>query len=279
MMAGTVATVPSVKRAVHHLTAPRHHAPIHHAAARAAAVNCDPVAPAGLPAVPLVTYAAPIPAEPDVAGPAETPSGGAGPILGALAAGAPAAMAGGVAPAVTPTPTPAVPGAVPEPATWLLMIGGIGATGVALRRRRRVAGTRSKGATGGARTALVSGAAVDAATTVAARSAVAKSTAAGVVGKSTAAGVAGKSTAAGVAGKALLCVCPAVVAAGGVMTVPALRHAVHAYTAPAVAAGPVARPCDGPTAIPVSATSLNGFPASVSTVPASAKAAIPATAH
>ncbi len=278
MMVGTVATVPTVKRAVHHLTAPRHHVVARHGAG-AAPVNCDPVGTAALPAVPLVTYAAPIPPEPGGTGPGGATSGGtgggAGPILGALAGGAPAALAGG---GLGSAPTPSGPGAVPEPTTWLMMIAGIGAIGAALRRRRQidrsedgtgVAGTGVTGTgvsgRGAAGTALWSGMAVDAATTLAARSAVVKSTAASV---------AGKSTATSVAGKALLCVCPAVVAAGGVMAVPPLRHAVHAYTAPPL---PAAGPCIG-TTVPVSTTSLNGFPASVSTVPASVPATATATA-
>lgn len=36
------------------------------------------------------------------------------------------------------TPQVDVPGAVPEPATWAMMIAGFGAAGIALRRRRRI---------------------------------------------------------------------------------------------------------------------------------------------
>lgn len=41
--------------------------------------------------------------------------------------------------AATLTVAPAAPAGVPEPATWAMLIGGLGATGTALRRRRRVA--------------------------------------------------------------------------------------------------------------------------------------------
>ena len=92
MMAGTVATVPAVKRAVHHLTA-RRHTPasarpvaIHGMQPRVRAGNrieCAPVAPIALPAVPIVTYAAPIPDEPDGMA---TNGGGTPGAIGVLAA-------------------------------------------------------------------------------------------------------------------------------------------------------------------------------------------------
>jgi hypothetical protein len=38
-----------------------------------------------------------------------------------------------------PPPTPNAPGAVPEPATWAMMLVGFGAMGLLLRSRRRAA--------------------------------------------------------------------------------------------------------------------------------------------
>ena len=106
-MAGTVATVPTVRRAVHHITAPRHPAAHHLARPAARPVNCDSAAPVALPAVPLVTYDAPIPAEP--LGTASGPGGGGAPGIAALAGGAPAAVAALASP--TPTSAPSDAGA------------------------------------------------------------------------------------------------------------------------------------------------------------------------
>lgn len=258
VMAGTVATVPAVKRAVHHLTA-RHHAPIfaRPAVARGTLrpgadarerVDCDPT-PVTVPAVPIVTYAAPIPDEPG-----GTVPGGGGPSSGAIGTLAGGGIGGGVAPIASSTPavTPIVTGAVPEPTTWLMLIGGVGAIGLVMRRRRG----KSIGKRAVIGTTLWSGGAVAEAGEMAASAAV----------RST---VAAKTTAAGVAGKALLCVCPAAVMAGSVMTVPPLRQAVHASTAPIETASvTAARPCNGAMTIPVSAAAVDGFPATVATVPA-----------
>lgn len=264
MMAGTVATVPAVKRAVHHLTA-RRHTPasarpvaIHAMQPRVRAGNrieCAPVAPIALPAVPIVTYAAPIPDEPDGMA---TNGGGTPGAIGVLAA----AAAVGAPASSTPAAAPTDIGAVPEPATWLMMIGGFGALGLALRRRRVISPDRRKiigaKATIGAML-WSSGVAADAGEMAAA--ATVKTT------------MAAKTTATGIAGKALLCVCPAALVAGSVMTVPPFRQAVHASTASPSAAAPAgiadvqtAKPCDGAVTVPVSTASLDGFPASVDAV-------------
>lgn len=272
-MAGTVATVPPIKRAVHHLTAP-HHAPARRIAAPGArpaavavrSVKCNPIAPAVLPAVPLITYAAPIPDEPEGdAAPGGGVAGGVPGGVGAIGAFAGGGGGGGVA-AVTPTLDP---GAVPEPATWLMLISGMGIVGAALRRRRtaphgRLQTQSAKAALGTALWSSSMAEAGEVATTAAVRSA-----------------VVAKSTAAGLAGKALLCVCPAAMLAGSVVAVPPLRHTVHAATAPAVFAPATAgiapiTPCTGDTAvpaatpvtIPVSTASIRGFPATVETIPA-----------
>ena len=262
VMAGTVATVPSVKRAVHHLTAAHHPAkPVHRLATAAAQppvqperqADCGPVAAGAVPAVPLVTYAAPIPDEP---GGRETGSG----IGPAVAAAGPTAAALAVStPAPAPADTlPASPGPVPEPATWLMLILGAGAIGATLRRRHV---TRP-----GARRAGLGAQATVGATLW--------STSAAVEAGEVATTVAAKSMMASAAGKALLCVCPAAVVAGSVVAVPPLRQAVHASTAmPAPATTPAGLgrtvvPCDPPVAgsVPVSATSVKGFPDIVSTV-------------
>ena len=232
VMAGTAATVPSVKRAVHHLTAEhRPHRPVHRLATAAVhppaepglRAGCNPIVAGVQPAVPLVTYAAPIPPEPAavrdaIGGPAGGGIGGAPGIVGgvpAFAAVAPVSPVTGTPAQVTPPPTGV--GSVPEPASWMMLILGAGAVGGALRRRRlsrRVAVRTTTGATlWSAGTVAVE--AGDVATTVAVKSAVASA-----------------------AGKALMCVCPAAVVAGSVMAVPPLRHAVHASTAvPRRAAG------------------------------------------
>lgn len=102
--------------------------------------------------------------------------------------------------------------------------------------------------------------------------------------------VAMKSVVAGAAGKAMLCVCPAAIVAGSVMTVPPLRQAVHAATImpepaaqPLVAIAPLAAPpCTQAVTVPVAATAIDGFPAAVGTAPAAPSepgvVTVPATA-
>jgi hypothetical protein len=91
-----------------------------------------------------------------------------------------------------------------------------------------------------------------------------------------AATVAVKSAMASAAGKAMLCVCPAAIVAGTVMTVPPVRQAVHTATAVPVVAPPVTLtpstiPCE-PVTVPVAATAVDSFPAAVQTTRASAPA-------
>lgn len=247
MMAGAVVTVPTVKRAVHHATAHGVPHPPRKVAARGSGARrpeCPPPALAAFPAAPIVTFAAPIPAE---------PGGGGGGATGAVTpavAGIPVAAGLADTPTVNPA-TPAVPATptatVPEPATWLLLITGIGGVGAALRRRRRAGGA----VTGGA--LLWASGAADAGGTAASLSAV------GATGTSTLA----------IAGKAMLCVCPAAAVVGGVMAVPPLRAAVHAATAPVPPLAATATPIPCPDgAIPVSGAALKGFPVTVATAPA-----------
>lgn len=261
-MVGTVATVPAAKRAVHHLTAPHHAKPVRRiatAAARPAAepastiADCGP-APGPLPAVPLVTYAAPIPDEPGTGGPAT----GTGPIAGGGGPSqAPVSFAPGTT-AVPPIDTPIPTAPVPEPASWALMILGAGAVGVALRRWRQGGHTVAARGRGIAAGTMASGIGT-----------------AAEAGDMAVTSVAAKSTLAGVAGKAMLCACPAAVVAGSVVGVPPVRHAVHAATAPAPAIpAPAIQsirsivPCSQPVPIPVSAAAVKGFPDTVATLPA-----------
>jgi len=264
LMAGTVATVPAAKRLAHHVTAPRHAPkPVHRVkAARPVQpraqpeVDCVPIVAGLAPALPLVTYAAPVPDEsPDGIGGGGIGGSGSAPVIGGIG------VAPGTPPvAVVPPVTDPVPGPVPEPSVWLMMIAGVGALGAALRRRRsRKAGDRRHGS---AKKAVAGGALWSGSVAVEAGD--------------MAATVAVKSAVASAAGKALLCVCPAAVVAGSVVTVPPLRQAVYAATIPQAPAIPIisvpAPPCNETTTVPVSAASLDGFPASVSTVPESTSA-------
>jgi len=317
LLATTAMTVPPVKRAVHHATAPRHARATPAALTRPAAalpagavtpdVVCAPVAGNAPSAVPLVSYAAPIPAEPL---PATTSDGspavpfGAPDALGPLGGGLPPVGGGLIGPGVpgavptatptpdaTPSPTPtasatptpaptatatptpvvtptsgvtptpeAVPtpvptatpvtplppttpdnpgpnvppvGGVPEPSMWMLMIGGFGALGMRLRRRRArrdvpaptLASYRVR--RGGAGLAGLGGL---------------WSGASAVEAGDLAATVAAKSTVAGAAGKLMLCVCPVALATGAVVAVPPLRNAVHAATVTPGSVGGVGAP-------------------------------------
>lgn len=288
LMAGTAATVPAVKRAVHNATAPRHARPVHRVVTAAAK---PPVAPAreavdciagvsAVPVVPLVTYASPIPDEPGNSG---FFSSGAAPLSGGIGILAAPQQTPVTPPVVAPVTPPIGP--VPEPATWLLMISGVGSVGLMLRRWRRRAADAAGRA--GGRGARLAGAGVGASLW---------SGSAAVEAGDMAATLAVKSTVASVAGKALLCVCPAAVVAGSVVAVPPLRQAVHAVTAvpaavaPTAPAVPAAVPCTepmipvstatgGPASIaPAAGAVLNGYPPSVSTVRAASPASVPATA-
>ena len=116
---------------------------------------------------------------------------------------------GGITPGVTPPP---LPGAVPEPGSWMLMIGGFAIVGGALRRRRRnglaSAALPRKGQLFRTRA-----------------SGVAMMAASDTVGV---AAVAGKSA---LLAKLALCVCPPALIAGAIATVPSARQAVHTATA------------------------------------------------
>lgn len=227
---------------------------------------CNPIGPGSgiisAPLVPLVSFASPIPDEPIVG--LGSPGGAtATPIVpaGFTPIGAPVGGGGGgviVAPTPTPTPEPTAaptptptevptatptdapttmptiaptpeptvgsPGAppvgtVPEPSVWLMLILGFGLLGAGLRHRRngRISARRVAPQVVAA-SALWAGAAP---------------IAAGDMAATLATQAAAQSAGSGLAGKLMLCVCPAVLTAGTVMTVPPVRNAVHNATSPA----------------------------------------------
>ena len=227
---------------------------------------CDPILGPGngiisAPIVPLVSFASPIPDEPIVG--LGSPGGStATPIVpaGFTPIGAPGGGGGGVIVPPTPTPTPeptAVPtatptvaptpgptdaptpeptvaptpeptvgppgtppvGTVPEPSVWLMLILGFGLLGAGLRHRRNGRIT----ARGLAPQVVAAGALWAGATPIAA----------GDMAATLATQAAAQSAGTGLAGKLMLCVCPAVLTAGTVMTVPPVRNAVHTATSPA----------------------------------------------
>lgn len=103
--------------------------------------------------------------------------------------------------------------AVPEPGTWMLMVGGFGVVGGGLRSRRR------RGSSAGTSRVGILPWRVRAGATLTMAAPEAASVAA----------VAGKST---TLTKLALCVCPPAMIVGTVATVPVARQAVHAATAP-----------------------------------------------
>lgn len=259
ILATTAAYVPPVRSAVHHATRPATKAPPSRArpqrtAGTAAVVPCPP-AFINAPIVPQSTFAAAVPPD-GMAGnyfgsPASAgvlvggagPGGNAGGGGGTGGGGGGGTVPGGGGGGETPLP------AVPEPATWTMMLLGFGLLGSALRSRRpqkvpapaRVRGTsgnrssrrRRRGASlagGGILWGLLEP--VQAMT----------------------AGVGGGSKMSLLA-KAAMCVCPPALMVTAVATVPQARKAVFAATAPKVpVAAPFAitPPCD--PGVPVSTT-------------------------
>lgn len=137
VVATSAVTVPPVKRAVHRLTAP-HRAVARPVAHRAfsAAYDCTPAA------VPITNLA---PLGNAVVAPAETPVANAvivpaqsGPVAAAQPISYP--IAGAVTPifpiSITNTPINTGTSSLPEASTWAMTIGGFGAIGWAMRRKR-----------------------------------------------------------------------------------------------------------------------------------------------
>jgi hypothetical protein len=238
VVATTAMTVPPVRHAVHKAVAP---SPKKHAPHRRAA------APAGRPCAPEAMHeqgsgdAAALLAALDL--PVESASNAlrepialadAAATEGAAAANRPLppALDGGgatlpdliaIAPTTPPVstvpvmpPDPAAP--VPEPSSWAMMLGGFGAVGMLIRRRRA---RRARMATRAAALAACAGGIAD------------LSTGAAAVAAHT--GLAGHAIKAAVLKNAGLCVCSAAAMAAAVTTVPPLRQAVFAATMPAYA--------------------------------------------
>lgn len=253
ILATTVATVPPVKRAVHHATRPAPAKPkvaktrTKHvkSAAVAAGVPCDSIP--GVPVPALLAYARPM------------PTVGAGDIIGPAIVDPPR-----FTPAVVP-PVPGIPGVgiyvppnqpilgVPEPGTWLLLISGFGLLGMGLRWRRGRTAALAAGAP-------LSGSLSPAASTPAAldaprrrrRSRRAKK-AGGLSSVMAALGfgevATGSASLGTIAAKAMMCVCPTAAIVAGTMATPPLRTAVYKATAmpapaPPVVATLVKPPCD-----------------------------------
>ncbi|MEP6784547.1 MAG: PEPxxWA-CTERM sorting domain-containing protein [Sphingomonadales bacterium] len=233
ILATSVATIPTVKRAVHHATRPapakqkivQTRAKLVKSASIAAGVPCD--AMPGVPAAALLAYNAPLP----------TVSG-----EGFVDPAPPVNQT----PRPIPVGTPFIPGAsagVPEPGTWMLMISGFGLVGVGLRWRRARAAT--------APTTLVP-VAFDAPVRRRRRSRAKRagglsSLMAGLGIGETATGSASMAT---IAAKTMMCVCPTVAIVGSTMTIPPIRTAVYKATSvpapfvPTVVATVLKPPCD-----------------------------------
>jgi hypothetical protein len=209
LVAAAVTTVPPIRHAVHHATRPAAHSTV----ARAKPQKSLQHAAVSVPCLPSF---GPLPAvfAPDV--PIDPVVPAAGRFFAAL-------------------PVDAMAPSVPEPNTWLLMVGGFAIVGGLARKQSRPdRGTRRKrkgfGLLSGlpmrARAATVAGVAVPEAT--------------GVTASAKSALIA----------KLALCVCPPVLVAGAVATVPPMRHAIHNATASRTAADlpqaamPAAIPCD-----------------------------------
>ena len=292
---GAVATVPPVRKAVHHITSSKK--PVTRTRARqprqlsqaVAARPCPPLPVLATPEIPLLAVPEELlPASalsPLGVGSPSAVNGGPGPAIGTpvffpgipggggVVGGVPTPPGGGgvvtpppattVPPPVTPPAITPVP-AVPEPATWAMMLIGFGLVGGLLRRRSSPLPLGSGGVPKpfpmriSKRLKWVAAAGEG-----------------GVLmadSGSTFALAASPATSAAVA-KALLCVCPVALMTVAATTVPPVRDAVHRATAPAVPSGatlPVsAVPCD-----PVAAAQRNLIQVSVPDVPATPGATV-----
>ena len=266
LLATTVATVPPVRKAVHALTRPHpvvhHHMPTRVASQPSAAVSMPC---ASQPPVTLRTFADPGPLDlssvPARRDPLE-PEGGGGPggspdyILST--AGSPLVL--GVQPV----------GSVPEPATWLMLVIGLGAVGTALRFAPHQSYRVKTGAAGVMLTpavqkrgtgpvAVASGSMLGVGALwsllAAVRISSKPATATGQV-----AAVGGKAAGSAALAKLLMCLCPPAAMIAGTAAIPTVRQAVYRVTAPQPisTAPPVtnaALPCD-PAVMPLTATTV-----------------------
>ena len=264
ILATTVTMVPPVRNAVHSLTRPRH-LPRHHAPARltslrpaAMSAPCAPAAPAPTT---LLTLADLGPEDVSAIPASLDGLGGGGPGSDGLGGGP-----GYIASAVGAPPTFADQpiSSVPEPATWLMLMAGLGTAGTVLRlkprRRFRVktdaagillipakqkirfaAATIASAATGMG--ALWSELAV-------VRASSKPSTSTGHV-----AAASGKAAGSAALAKLAMCMCPPAAMIAGTAAIPTVRQAVYHSTAPtpvstALLVGTATPPCD-PTVLTV----------------------------
>jgi hypothetical protein len=223
VVATTVASVPPVRRAVHHFIQPAH-----------------PTRPAAHPAPPCVpvarrTLASPLPTTltPDDV-----------PVFTAITPGPP----GGFTPQAPITPptfpggpgitgnTPNGPGtpAVPEPSAWIMMILGFGFIGAGVRQRHRyVLRSRAAAFAGGTNVsvparglgAILGGGAISSAAMLSVGTAPVQASA-------KLAQLGAKALNSSMLAKAALCVCPPVAMAVTTAALPPVRHAVYNATAP-----------------------------------------------
>ena len=249
VVATTAATVPPVRRAVHHLTQPAHP----NRPATNAAPPCVPVSRKTL-ASQLPSALTPEDAQ---AFTALTPPTGTG--------GTPV----GPAPLNTPTfptgpglllpnspATPGLPGggtgtpAVPEPAAWMTMVLGFGLIGAGVRQRRRyVLRSRSAAYAHGGETSVMRGLGAMLGGGAASGAAMLSVGTAPVQASAKLAQIGARALNSSMLAKAALCVCPPVAMAVGTAALPPVRHAVYNATAPK---GPVAsaRPAVASTPLP-----------------------------
>lgn len=250
--------LPPVRHAVHRATAPRHAHPVAHKARPSAppcilrrATEASPLPGDLAPELTSLDSARPIGEGlatllSDVASPPQSNAGG-GAGWSAPSAGYPIVIGGGGPGVVLPgAPTnpggPGSPaGAVPEPASWAMMLSGFGAIGWMIRSARRPKVRLGKGlGVGGAAGAAAS---LDLGT--------------GAMLASAKAGTLGAHAIGAAAVKNLgVCVCSAAALTATVATVPPLRHALYAATMPAAErpqspqACPPAAASESPQALP-----------------------------
>lgn len=224
VVATTVATVPPVKRAVHHLTQPAHPT----RAATPAAPPCVPVTRRTL-ASPLPTTLTPdeVPVFTAIT---PGPNGGFTPQSPITPPSFPGG--GGVVPN-TPGGGSTTP-AVPEPSAWVMMVLGFGLVGAGIRQRHRyVLRSRTAAFAGGGNatvplrglSAILGGGALSSAAMMSVG-------ATPVQASAKLAQLGAKALNSSMLAKAALCVCPPVAMAVTTAALPPVRHAVYNATAP-----------------------------------------------
>lgn len=227
VVATTAATVPPVRRAVHHLTAPAHP---HHAVSRQAP-PCVPVASRTL-ASPLPPEATPddVVALTAVTPPTTTP----GVPIGPAPLSPPTFPTGpGVLPNQPTTPVgPGTP-AIPEPSAWVTMVLGFGLIGAGVRSRRRyLIRSRALAYAGGGASATARGVGAMAAGGLVSTAAMLSAGASPVGATAKLAQLGARALNSSLLAKTAMCVCPPVAMVAGTAALPPVRHAVYSATAP-----------------------------------------------